>query len=824
MLKNYFSVVWRILLRQKVFSAINIAGLALGMAACLLIVQYISFELSYDNFHVHRDDVYRIHHQTYRDGALAESLPTTYAAVGPVLKSAFPEVIRETRVDLGDGMVSTLRPDGSFAAFNESSIYFVDSSFLHVFSFPLVQGTAAALDKPNSAVITEDAARKYFPGQDPIGKTFAIQAQTSGTDVTATVTGVCKNVPANSHLQFSFLVSSDFGKGDWVTPQFYTYIQLAPSTLPKAFQTKMSAYLKSNIEVLAQNNSSSNTQGKTNLSGLSLTLQPLRDIHLYSNLPQELTPGVDGGLVWSLGIIALLILVIAYINYLNLTTAKVIERAKEVGIRKVLGSQRAQLIRQFLFESLFFNTLSLVAAIAIAGLSMPWFSRLCGVEMDFTIWKSPFFMPAFVALLLTGVLLSALYPALVLSAYKPVQILKGSFQNTGKGLWLRKALVVFQFTATVALMAGTLIVYRQVNYMVTANKGMDMKQTLIVVAPKNIRATNEDNAVYARKDTLFRAEVMRNPGVQSITTSSSIPGQNIGFILSYTSRVNGVAKTLRLPNMEMGSGFISQLKLQILAGDSIPSDAYIRRNPILLLNEAAAAALGFPSPQEAVGKFIENKNGRGRVFQNEIVGVTKNFHQSSLKNPFTPIVFHLSDPNSTEDFEVKVNSANLPQTIAAIEKTYKSVYPASAFEYFFLDDYFNRQYQTEQHFGQVFSLFAGFAIFVACIGLFGLTLLTINQRVKEIGIRKVLGASVPNILRLIVKDFAVLIVIANLIALPLAYAGGYKWLQGYSFRTSLSWWLFALPLVSVFAIAFLTISHQVIKAALANPVKSLRTE
>ena len=433
-------------------------------------------------------------------------------------------------------------------------------------------------------------------------------------------------------------------------------------------------------------------------------------------------------------------------------------------------------------------------------------------------------MSAFVALLLAGVFLSALYPALVLSAYKPVQILKGSFQNTGKGLWLRKALVVFQFTATVALIAGTLIVYRQVNYMVTANKGMDMKQTLIVVAPKNIRATDEDNALYARKDTLFRTEVMRDPGVQSITSSSCIPGQNIGFILSYTSHVNGVAKTLRLPNMEMGSGFISQLKLQILAGDSMPADAWFRRNPVLLLNEAAVAALGFRSPQDAVGKFIENRNGRGKVFQNEIIGVTKNFHQSSLKDPYTPIVFHLSDPNSTEDFEVKVNSGNLPRTIAAIEKTYKSIYPASAFEYFFLDDYFNRQYKTEQHFGQVFTLFAGFAIFVACMGLFGLTLLTINQRVKEIGIRKVLGASVPNILLLIVRDFATLIIIANLIALPLAYAGGYKWLESYAFRTTLSWWLFALPLVTVFAIAFLTVSHQVIKAALANPVNSLRTE
>ncbi|HLX65522.1 MAG TPA: ABC transporter permease [Puia sp.] len=824
MLRNYFSVVWRILLRQKVFSTINIAGLALGMAACLLIVQYISFERSYDNFYAHGDDIYRIHHQSYRDGALAENMPMTYAAVGPVLKSAFPEVIRETRVDLSDGLVSTFRPDGGFTAFNESNIYYVDSSFLHVFSFPLVEGTTTALDKPNSIVITEDAARKYFSGQDPLGKTLNIQEHSAGINITATVTGVCKNVPANSHLQFSFLLSSDFGQGDWVSPEFYTYLQLSPHTNPKAFQAKMSAYLKNNLDALSQHNSSRPTQGKTDLSGLSLTLQPLHDIHLYSNLSQELTPGVDGRLVWSLGIIALLILVIAYINYLNLTTAKVIERAKEVGIRKVLGSQRLQLIRQFLFESLFFNILSLIAAIAIAGLSMPWFSRLSGVEMKFIIWKDPLFMPVFTAFLLFGILLSALYPALVLSAYKPVQILKGSFQNTGKGNWLRKALVVFQFTATVALMAGTLIVYRQVNYMESANSTIDMKQTLVVVAPKNRRETDEENDVYARKETLFRAEVLRDRGVQNITTSSSIPGESIGFILAYTSHANGVARTLRLPNMAMGSGFISQLKLQVVVGDSMSVEDFMHNRPTLMVNEAAAAALGFRSPQDAIGKFLENKNGSGRVFQTEIIGVIKNFHQSSLKDPFTPIVFHLSDPNSTSQFEVKVNTANMPQTIAAIGKTFRSVYPASAFEYFFLDDYFNRQYKTEQHFGQVFSLFAGFAIFVACIGLFGLTLLTINQRVKEIGIRKVLGASVPNIFALIVGDFARLIVVANLIALPLAYAGGYKWLQEYAFRTSLTWWLFVLPLVAVFAIAFLTVSHQVIKAALANPVKSLRTE
>lgn len=825
MLKNYFAVAWRIILRQRVFSAINILGLAVGMAACLLIVQYMSFELSYDNFHTNGANIYRIKHQRYQDGALAENMPVTYSAAGPVLKSAFPEVMQQTRVATDAGMVSAKQPGNGLLVFNEPSIYYVEGSFLHLFSFPMVNGTASALEKPNTVVLTEAAAKKYFPGQNAVGKTITIQQQVSGTDITAQVTGVCKNVPANSHMQFSFLVSQDMQKGDWVTPGYYTYIQLAPAADAKAFEAKLASYIKTNIAALSQNNSSSNTQGKTNLTGLAYTQQPLRGIHLYSNLAQELTPGVSGQLVWFLGIIAVLILIIAYINYLNLTTAKVIERAKEVGIRKVLGSQRMQLIKQFLLESLILNVISLAAAIAITILCMPWFSRLCGVDMHFTIWKNYLFAPAFAGLLLLGILVSALYPALVLSAYKPVQILKGKFLNNGKNLTLRKALVVFQFTATVAFMAGTLIVYRQVSYMQTENRGMDMKQTLVVATPKNIRATDEDGEIYAHKDTVFQQSVLRNAGVQSITASSSIPGESIGYIMQYTSHPQAAAaKSERLATMEIGTEFIHQFKMKVVAGDTLGADAWARKNAAMLLNEAAVAALGFKNPQDAIGKLVETRNGRGKVFQNEVIGVTKNFHQGSLKEAFTPIVFRLNDPNSISYYEIKVSTGNMPQTIAAVEKTYKTVYPASAFEYFFLDDFFNRQYKTEQHFGQVFTLFAGFAVFVACIELFGLTLITITQRVKEIGIRKVLGATVPDILALIAKDFAVLIIIANIIAVPLAYWGGYHWLQGYTFRISLSWWLFAVPLLAVFVIALLTISQQAIKAALANPVKSLRTE
>ncbi|MGZ3872283.1 MAG: ABC transporter permease, partial [Mucilaginibacter sp.] len=629
---------------------------------------------------------------------------------------------------------------------------------------------------------------------------------------------------ANSHLQFDFLVSSTTKAGDWVYPDSYTYVLLSPQTDPQILDAKLPAFIKKYAS-LGGSNTATFTQGKTNLNNISLSLQPLRDIHLYSNLSQEISNGGNGNLVWYLGLIAVLILVIAYINYVNLSTAKIIERAKEVGIRKVLGSQRSQLIKQFLFESLLLNVISVAVAVFIVLLCMPWFSALCGVQISFTLWKDPYYAAAFAALLIAGILLSATYPALILSDYKPVQILKGKFMNNAQNISLRKALVVFQFAATIAFMMGTLVVYRQVNFMKASNMGMDMKQTLVVLAPQNIRARDADNASYTLKDSVFQTEMMRNPQVKSVTSSTSVPGAAIDYIMSYTSRANaGMEKSMRLSTLEIGSRYLDQFKVKVIAGAKFQADAWNRKYPALMLNEAAVVSLGFKNPRDAVGKLIETKNGRGRVFENEIVGVIQNFHQTSLKDDFTPIVFRSGDPGSTTHYELKLAGKNIGQTIAQVEKTFKSIYPESAFDYFFLDEFFDQQYKVEQHFGQVFSLFSGFAIFVASLGLFGLTLITITQRVKEIGIRKVLGASVSNILLLISKDFAGLILVANAIALPLAYWGCHKWLQGYKFRIDFNAWLFIAPMVMVFLIAIITVSYQSIKAALMNPVKSLKSE
>lgn len=822
MISNYFKIAWRILIRQKLFSLINIMGLAIGMAACLLIVQYISFELSYDDFHKNGANIYRIKHQNYAQGNLVENMPKTYSAVGPALKSSFPEVQDFTRVSRFDGLVTTRQPNGSLIAFNEGRVYQADASFLRLFSFPMTKGTTAALNDPNTVVISESTAKKYFPDQDAIGKTIRIQQQASGTDIKAMVTGVCKDVPANSHLQFDFLVSGDAKAGDWVYPDSYTYISLSPQTSPKSFEAKLPAFIKKYATQSGQNTSSP-TQGKTNINSITLSLQPLRDIHLYSNLSNEISNGGNGNLVWYLGLIAVLILLIAYINYVNLSTAKVIERAKEVGIRKVLGSLRAQLIKQFLFESLLLNVISVTVAVFIVLLCMPWFSALCGVQIGFTLWRDPYFALGFIGLLIAGILLSATYPALILSDYKPVQILKGKFMSNAQSIPLRKALVVFQFVATIAFMMGTLVVYRQVNYMKNSNSGIDMKQTLVVLAPQNVRATDRDAANFTVKDSVFQTVLARNPRIKSVTSSSSIPGQSIDYIMSYTRHTQAGEKSLRLSTLEIGNRYLNQFKVNVVAGEKITANTNFSKSP-MMLNEAAVISLGFKNAQDAVGKLVETKNGRGRVFENEVVGVIKNFHQTSLKDDYTPLVVRAIDPSSVSHYEVKFNSSNLPQTIAQIEKSYKSIFPESAFEYFFLDEFFDQQYKVEQHFGQVFSLFSCFAIFVACMGLFGLTLITITQRIKEIGIRKVLGASVSNILLLISKDFIALILISNAIALPLAYWGCYKWLQNYKFRIDFSAWFFITPMVMVFLIAILTVSYQSVKAALANPVRSLRSE
>ncbi len=823
MFQNHLKVAFRTLWRNKFLSGINLFGLALGMAACLLILQYTSFEWSYDRFHVNSNKIYRLQAERFAPEEPTEKSAKTTPDLGPALKAAFPEITAFTRVApwLG-GVVSTFALGGQPLAFNEPDVLFVDAAFLRLFSFPLRQGLASALDEPNTVIITKQAAKKYFGNQNPLGKTLTLDNHNQGHHFTVTVRGVCREAPANSHLKFNFLVSRLTGgqEGGPRTWSSYTYLLLSPQATAAALAAKLPRFMPQ-----YQGNQAEKSTDKFRLS-----LQSLTDIHLYSNLAEEVSGSGHGKMVWFLTFIAALILLIAYVNYINLATAQATERAKEVGIRKVLGSQRGHLIQQFFLESLLLNFLSAALALGLVQISLPWFSQLVGIPVSFYLWQNYGFVGAFFGLLLTGALLSGLYPALVLSAYQPVQVLKGRLVQRSRGITIRQSLVVFQFVASVTLMMGTFTVYRQLNYMRHKDLGIDITQTLIIAAPQARRETYEDELAFYRKNNGFKAEISRYPGITGITATSNVPGIPIDWAPRYFRRADAPdAAAVNRPTMAVGPEFIDQFNLKVIAGEKVsPEKAKGMRagniTPIML-NEAAVRACGFASPEKAIGQAIFMRNGSGKNFENRVVGVLRDFHQQSLKETYTPLIFLISeDAGAITHYALKVNGPHIRETIAQIETTYKSLFPGSPFEYFFLDDFFNQQYQADQQFGYVFGLFTGLAIFVACLGLFGLCLFTTAQRTKEIGIRKVLGASVGSIVSLLSKDFLKLVLVANVLAWPLAYWGMQNWLQNYSFRIPVSAVLFVVPALLVVAVALLTVSFQAVRAAVANPVKSLRSE
>ncbi|QMU26711.1 ABC transporter permease [Adhaeribacter radiodurans] len=823
MFYHSLKIAFRTLWRHKFVAGINLFGLALGMAACLLILQYTSFEWSYDRFHVNSNQIYRLLLEKNPAEGLTEKSAKTEPELGTALKASFPEIKEVTRATpwIG-GVVSTVGTNGPQQAFNESNLLFVDAAFLRLFSFPLIKGSAAALDEPNTVIITEQTAKKYFGEQNPLGKTLTLDNHNQGHHFKVTVRGICRDVPANSHLKFKFLVSrhvtgQEGGPHTWAG---YTYVLIAPKTNVNALETQLHRFMQK-----YPGNQTGNQGNKQILS-----LQPLTSIHLYSNLADEVPGSGNGKTIWFLTVIAGFILLIAYVNYINLATAQATERAKEVGIRKVLGSQRSHLIRQFFLESFLLNLLSAAFALALVQVGWPWFSQVVGIPSSFSLEHPYLFGGAFLGILTVGALLSGLYPALVLSAYQPVQVLKGKLGQLKQGITLRQSLVVFQFVASVSLMTGTFTVYRQLQYMRSKDLGIDITQTLIIAAPQARRETLEQELAFYQKSSIFKTEISRYPGISGVTLTSNVPGIAIDWAPRYFSNANAPnSAAVNRPTMAVGPEFIDQFNLTVIAGDKISSEKAkqmtAREVAPIMLNEAAVRACGFASPEKAIGQTLFMRNGSGKNFKNEVVGVLRDFHQRSLKEAYTPLIFLISeDASSITHYALKVNSSDLSHTIAQIENTYRSLFPDSPFEHFFLDEFFNQQYQTDQQFGYIFGLFTGLAIFVACLGLFGLCLFTITQRTKEIGVRKVLGASVANIVSLLSRDFLKLVLVANVLAWPLAYWGMQTWLQNYSFRIPISAWLFVVPTLLVLGLALLTVSFQAIKAAIANPVEALRNE
>jgi len=810
MLKNYFKIAWRSLIKNKAYSSINIGGLAIGIAACLLILQYVAFETSYEDFHTNKDLIYRVKQDRYNNGVLTTEWAAGTFAAGNKFKEAIPEIedyvkIVGTRDVIVDKGGETLKIE---------DVFYSSESFFEIFSYPLLSGDKTTIFKePRTAALSESTALKIFGSIDIIGKTIEFN-----NDSEYRITGIFKDMPINTQLQPNILLSyitfreMILAENDqdpdsdsdtwWFSDGCLTYLKLKEGTNPSIVESKFVPI----VEELA------GEELKNFNSAAIYTLQPLTDIHLYSNFMMEPGPNGDGKTVYLLLGIAFFIVIIAWVNYINLATARAIGRAKEVGIRKAVGSQRRQLVIQFFFESALFNGLALILALTIMLAVIPAFNQLSGQQISYTLFTKISFWLGLIALFIIGVFLSGSYPAIVLSRFKPVEVLKGKMVSTKQGALLRKSLVVFQFAASLFLLIGTLTVYQQIQFMRKQPLGLNIDKTLVVVPPIVTDST------YQNQMTAFKESLLKYPSIKNVAAATSIPGQPVGWNaggIKLVSQDEALGKQYRVIGVDYD--YIDQFDLKIIAGRPFSEDFKTDAEAVVF-NKAGIAQLGFNNPEEAIGERIDFW---GRQYN--IVGVSENFHQESLREAYEPLVIRLI-PDVRGYFTIKTVTGDIAQTIQEVRTEYGKFFPGNTYEYFFLDDHFNQQYNVDQRFGKVFGLFTGLAILVACLGLFGLASFTTLQRTKEIGIRKVLGASVLGILKLLYKEFALLLLLAFLVSIPIAWFTINNWLQGYAFRIDIHWAFFILPFITIVLIALITVSFQTVKASLTNPVESLRTE
>ncbi len=801
MLKNYFKIALRNLWKNKGLSFINISGLASGMACSLLIFLFVTDELSYDKFNSGADRIYRVVKDFVNDDGTKIPDATTPPALAIAMQKEIPEVTYATRAFANPDWGGNFLIKYGDKKFNEQKIFFVDSSFFDVFTFPFIKGNSRnAFKEINSVVITENVAKKYFGNENPIGKT--LHADQFLGDLM--VTGVMKDVFANSHFHFDFVVSIDkLGGGgdksiDWGWYEFYTYVKLKPHANIANLTKKIQAIYKQN-----------DPEGKN-----IYYTQPLTSIHLSSNLKSEIEPNSDKLYVYIFSIIAIFILLIAGINYVNLATAKASIRAKEVGIRKVAGASRTSLINQFLIESVITCLVAALLAIIIAQLLLPTVNTI--TQKQLTSINNPSVLQyIFYAALFLGIV-AGLFPAIYLSSFKPVSVLKGLKVDYKGTLGLRKILVVVQFTISIVLIIGALVIAQQMHFIQSAKLGLNKNQVVIL---KNAWTLSD-----ADKDA-FRNSALQISGVKKVATSDGVlGGQNWTMQL----RLQGSQNAQLVNFLSVSDDFIDVLGIQLKEGRSFsakfPSD--VMRNASdseqnemiggIILNETAVKEFDVPEP--AVGKNIF----RGQNYL-KVIGVVKDFHFTSFRTKVKPFVF-LDIPQRMGNFTIKLSTDNVKFTLAQLENNWNKFSSERPFEYFFLDDTYAKLYQSENHFQQIFTSLVILGIIIACLGLFGLATFAAQQRVKEIGIRKVLGASVNEIVILLSKDFLKLVIVAAVIAFPVAWYTMDKWLQDFAYRIDISWWIFFLAAIIAVCIALFTISFQAIKAAVANPVKSLRTE
>lgn len=812
MLKNYFTVALRSLLRHKGYSLLNVAGLTLGMACCLLLFQYVAYETSFDTFHEGKDRIYRATIEQTRNGENQGFSATAGVAFGPTMAAEVPGIVRYTRVhpNYGDAVIS-YQSGTEVRTFKEENALYVDSTFLGIFDFPLVKGDPSrALRQPQTLLMSETTARKYFGAEEAVGKAVTFTGWVNGT---YTVAGVLEDVPAISHMQFDVLLpmadllkDGRFDRSPWGWQNFVTYIEANEHADVSAIEAKITELY---MEYRRDDFTSSNTQAKAHL-------QPLLDIHLNKEIQGPVAVTGDRKTVYFFTLIGLITLIIALVNYVNLATARAMDRSKEVGVRKVVGARKMQLIGQFLMESAVTNILALVFAIGLSLLLLPVVNRVAEVEMTSELWLEGRFWAVFLGVFGIGALLSGAYPAFVLSSFRPATAVKGKVGAFASIMPLRKVLVVVQFAASIALLAGTVIVFSQLSYMRGLDTGLDLEQVLVVEGPK-VRA---EGATGGSEMTTLKHELQSIPAVEEIALSATTPGRGFYWYTQVYRVTADPSTTKPMSATLIDDDFHKVYGLELASGHAFPegfAPPDSGATPVIV-NEAMVRALGISSNEEAIDVRITSGDGPGLIIR----GVFEDFRWSSAHEEVEPVLFQYD--RNRGHISMRVSTAELSQTIAAVEQTYKKLFPGNPFNYYFADASFDEQYKADRRFATLFGAFAGIAIVIACLGLFGLASFTAEQRTKEIGVRKVLGATVGSVVGLLSREFVILVGISFVIAVPVAYVYMKNWLNDFAYHITLGPGVFVLAGILALVIALVTVSYQAVKAALADPVRSLRYE
>lgn len=818
MFKNFLKVALRNLLKRKEYTLINVLGLATGMAVCMLIILFINDELSFDQSHEQADNIYRMVVKRQYPGRTTSyaTIPQSYA--GAVQREC-PEVQQAVRIFdfVGGGVFQLKYGDKSF---EEKRVLGVDSNFFNVFSSRMLVGNKnEALQKTNSVVLNETTAKKYFGSADNALNKLLMPEGNNQQPLK--VTGVVADWPENSHFLFDMLMTTagnnNFSNTNFVNFAGATYLLLNKGASSAAVEARfphiIEKYAGPNIEKLF---SQTFKQFQANGNGYTYYLQLLKRIHLTSSLQGELRTNGSLKAVYIFGVVAVLILLIACVNFINLSTARSTERAKEVGIRKTFGSEKKSLVNQFLIESTILSVLSLLLALTMVLLLLPFFNSVAGKHLEFSVFFSPVNIIVMIVLTVITGLAAGLYPALVLSSFKPIQVLKGKFKSGSYGLALRNGLVIFQFAISVILIICTIIVNSQMRYMTSGDElGFNKENTIII----------ERADLLADKTKAFKNELHTVAGVTNVAGASAVPGQQNYFGVSWLQIGDKNPMTGR--GIFTDEEYMRTLDLQLKEGRFFSKD-FATDSLTVVLNEKAVSEMGLKNP---IGARLTSPDAfynaaDGSIYTYTVIGVLKNYHYQSLHGVIEPLVFvtsaRFNDRNGFAVVRIKANNFNA--SVKAIEEKWKTFVPERPFHYTFLDKTVEEQYLAEQRMQKIFTFFSSLAIFIACIGLLGLAAYATQQRTREIGIRKVLGASATNIVSMLSIDFLKLVLIATLIAFPVAWWAMHTWLQDFAYRVSIGWWVFAIAGISAVIIALATISYQAIKAAFANPVKSLRTE